>query len=841
MFRRFYWTLALSLVFSFVVAGCSNRQPESLAKNGKKDSRTIEKNQADAGKADADQGLSALAFGSRDLNAPVTLNTKIGDPSKKQVLIYYANETAPNEEDADNYEQIIGWLNADNDKDLNELAANLKNDIHTFPAVVDQEIEAIRKGAAGDKVDVVVFTNRLARSGKYYVLPASATEFEESSFETPAFKLPVYNANPLSHRDVFYAALVAVGRRFDPADHDFLLVTKSHGGDHLAMTPRIVVDASKSSREKYLGLVRAKTGKATEGAATPLPKIHVKVGLGADYQGELGADYQGELGVGGGRLGVTKSQYIETLRKVGDEMGMQFPLLFIESCKSQLDGVVLDGLRTPGVNIGRLYTSDLNGLEYQTLDYAEVFGRAADTDTFGDAMHETLFSKYKEQKENREKEKSSFRNDDENLNKQGNVGRNQNDGYTLFAPMASTVTYLIDMTGQVVNSWSSDFKPGLSAYLLPNGDLLRSKQLEDNPSFPFRGGHGGGIQRFNWEGELLWDFDYSDQYTLQHHDIEPLPNGNVLLIAWETKTAEETATAAGAPPEDASGILWADTIVEIQPQGPSGGEIVWKWSVWDHLIQDEDKSRSNYGDVSQHAELVDINFSKRRGRNWTHINGIDYNAELDQICLSVHSFSEIWIIDHSTTTEQAAGHTAGRHGKGGDLLYRWGNPAAHGAGSAEDQQLFGQHNAEWIPEGYPGAGHVLIFNNGKDREEGAYSSVDEIVLPLKNDGSYAQLANGSFGPQQPTWTYREGPEGEFFADIISGAQRLANGNTLICAGVQGAFFEVTAAGERVWQFVYDAPPAKDSTNNKKVFRATRFPANYPAFAVKNIKVALSQP
>ncbi|QDU94508.1 hypothetical protein [Lignipirellula cremea] len=317
---------------------------------------------------------------------------------------------AANQTDADHYEQIIGWLNAENDEDLKEIAENLEKDIRTFPAVVDQEIEAIKKGADSVDVDVVAFTNRLARDGKYHVLPASATEFEESSFENPDFKLPIYHANPLSHRDVFYAALVAVGRRFDPSDHDFLLVTKSHGGDQLAMTPRIVVDASKSSREKYLALVRAKTGKATEGATTPLPKVHVKVGLRADYQGELG--------VGGGRLGVTKAQYIETLRKVGDEMGMQFPLFFIESCKSQLDGVLLDRLRTPEANIGRLYTSDRQGLEYKTLDYAEVFRRAVAADSFADAVHQTLFAKYEAQQAQHEEEGPGFRDDCSPLDKE---------------------------------------------------------------------------------------------------------------------------------------------------------------------------------------------------------------------------------------------------------------------------------------------------------------------------------------------------------------------------------------------------------------------------------------
>jgi hypothetical protein len=59
---------------------------------------------------------------------------------------------------------------------------------------------------------------------------------------------------------------------------------------------------------------------------------------------------------------------------------------------------------------------------------------------------------------------------------------------------------------------------------------------------------------------------------------------------------------------------------------------------------------------------------------WNHMNSIDYNPTFDQIAMSVRGNSEVWIIDHSTTTAQAKGHTGGKYGKGGDLLYRYGNP-----------------------------------------------------------------------------------------------------------------------------------------------------------------------
>ena len=98
--------------------------------------------------------------------------------------------------------------------------------------------------------------------------------------------------------------------------------------------------------------------------------------------------------------------------------------------------------------------------------------------------------------------------------------------------------------------------------------------------------------------------------------------------------------------------------------------------------------------------------------DWTHFNSVDYNPELDQIVVSPREFGELWVIDRSTTIEEAAGRTGGNSGKGGSLLYRWGNPAAYKSGSRADQKLFYQHDPKWIPPGLPGAGNILVFNNG---------------------------------------------------------------------------------------------------------------------------------
>src|SRR5262249_4579003 len=108
-------------------------------------------------------------------------------------------------------------------------------------------------------------------------------------------------------------------------------------------------------------------------------------------------------------------------------------------------------------------------------------------------------------------------------------------------------------------------------------------------------------------------------------------------------------------------------------------------------------------------------------------------------------------------------------------------------------------------EGLPGAGHLLLFSNG-GRPDGAYSSVDEIELPVGTDGRYAHQPGTAYGPREPLWSYTAPQKSDFFAPFMSGAQRLPNGNTLISTGFSGTIFEVTPAKEVVWKYVVPADP-----------------------------------
>ena len=278
------------------------------------------------------------------------------------------------------------------------------------------------------------------------------------------------------------------------------------------------------------------------------------------------------------------------------------------------------------------------------------------------------------------------------------------DGQILYSPFYSTTTYLINSTGAVNHTWPSTYRPFTEAYLLGNGTIIR----------PILSG-SGGIQKILWDGTIEWDYKFTENGCSCHHDIEYLPNGNVLMIVWVTKTRAE-AIAAGRNPNKIQGTTFTpDKIIEVKPTGPTSGEIVWEWHVWDHLIQDFDPSKDNYGVVGDHPELIDINFGDSFVYDWLHTNSVDYNPGFDQILIDAHNFNEVWVIDHSTTTEEAAGHTGGNRGRGGDLLYRWGNPESYDAGTGSDQKLFFQHDASWIKPGYPGEGNILVFNNGNNR------------------------------------------------------------------------------------------------------------------------------
>jgi hypothetical protein len=218
--------------------------------------------------------------------------------------------------------------------------------------------------------------------------------------------------------------------------------------------------------------------------------------------------------------------------------------------------------------------------------------------------------------------------------------------------------------------------------------------------------------------------------------------------------------------------------------------------------------------------------------DWLHLNSIDYNAEFDQIILSSHSFSEVWIIDHSTNTVQAASHSGGAFNKGGDLLFRWGNPQTYDQGTAANQLLFKQHDAHWISDSLIDGGMIMVFNNQAGSPSN-YSEVNIINPPVNAGGNYT-YSGSAYAPTSFHWSYQAPTATDFYSSNISGAQRLPNGNTLICDGPAGTFFEVDYAGNSVWEYISPVSQSGITTqgspvSQNNVFRSYRYPLNYSGF------------
>jgi arylsulfotransferase ASST/type IX secretion system substrate protein len=416
-------------------------------------------------------------------------------------------------------------------------------------------------------------------------------------------------------------------------------------------------------------------------------------------------------------------------------------------------------------------------------------------------------------------------------------------GYNLMYPHNQPTVYLLDNCGEIVQTWTdeSNFRPGNTAYLRPDGTLVKTKRdavVTDDAIWA--GGGGEFVEIREWDNTLVWSFELNNETSRLHHDIAPMPNGNILMTAWELKTANEAIAAGRDTALLSQGKLWPDYIIEVDP---STDQIVWEWHTWDHLIQDHDSEKANFGVVEDHPELIDLNWDTSDGHpDWMHGNAIDYNPELDQILLSVPTFSEVWIIDHTTSTAEAAGHTGGMSGRGGDLMYRWGNPATYRAGTVNDQKLFYPHDIHWVDEfvdfSFPQYGKIAAFNN----RVGADFSTANVFNPPWDMYSWSYTLDATaFGPANFDITITHPTPTNLYSTGLSSVQLLPNGNTLICSGRFGYAFEITTANEIVWEYktplINGFPATQGDTliiNNNLTFRFNRYPDYFSAFDGKDL-------
>jgi hypothetical protein len=342
----------------------------------------------------------------------------------------------------------------------------------------------------------------------------------------------------------------------------------------------------------------------------------------------------------------------------------------------------------------------------------------------------------------------------------------------------SNTAFLVDKQGNKKYEWTFNSPLGNDLEILPNGQLLGIFK-DENAAITF-GGYGGIVRLINTDNSIAWEYTVSSIDEMAHHDVEMLPNGNILILVWE-RIGEIEAESNGA---FGSSNIYPEKLIEVNS---NTNEIVWQWRSWEHIIQDYDSSLLNFGVVANNPQLVNINFNPLPNGDIMHGNGLDYDAQKDIIYLSINAYSEIWVIDHSTTTTEAASHAGGNYNKGGDLLYRFGNPLAYD--NTFGEKLFDKnHFPNLIEDNVLGKGNLLVYVNGISVQQ---STVYELDIPE----NFNLSANSNNEPEV-VWSFTNQ---NLYYGIISGAVRLNNGNTLICEGDYG-FWEVTPENEIVWKY-----------------------------------------
>ena len=440
-------------------------------------------------------------------------------------------------------------------------------------------------------------------------------------------------------------------------------------------------------------------------------------------------------------------------------------------------------------------------------------------------------------------------------------------GYTFFG--VGGHTYLVDMQGYVVHTWSVGNNP----HLLNDGSVLDSTQNQGNSDFT-------GFVKVSWAGSNVWSYlDTRTNYFL-HHDFTQIYNpklgtNTVLYIARKNVTAAQ-CVAAGCDTANTNyyNNAQVDAIVEVD----MSGNIVWEWCFFDHLIQDFDSSKSNWVGsgmtISNYPGRLNANIPGLPVQSdWLHCNGLDYNQTLDQIAISSVR-GEFYVIDHGGTfiVGDPAGSIAKAATSAGNFLYRFGDPARYNQGAIPailtnwtesttgNKQTGGNHHVSWIPSGFPRAGNMMIFNNAQNLFEHTQQSYAMEINPYYNgsantgayvnppDAGYYSWSPGNNTDKSPrllsnqlVWFWYSKASHGMFNHIGGSVQRLANGNALICSDQEGHIIEVTDSGDVVWEYINPVTTSgilKFKRDNwpmfNGLFRAYRYTSSDPPLAGRTL-------
>tara|TARA_B100001996_G_scaffold186163_1_gene142377 strand:+ start:1934 stop:3259 length:1326 start_codon:yes stop_codon:yes gene_type:complete len=367
------------------------------------------------------------------------------------------------------------------------------------------------------------------------------------------------------------------------------------------------------------------------------------------------------------------------------------------------------------------------------------------------------------------------------------------DDLILAVENSSTTSYLLDKQGNKLYTWNFEHTSGNDIELLSDGSIIGLFK-DMNSSIDF-GGFGGIAKIIDNNNNTIWEYMVSSNNSIAHHDVELLPNGNVLMLIWE-RIENEIAIQNGVEFGTENGVeidsdIFVERIIEVNT---SSNAIVWEWNSWDHIIQDKFASLSNYGNINENPNKININYSidNSPGSSFfnsgdiMHANGLDYDSDKDVIYLSVNYYSEVWVIDHSTSTEEAQTSSGGNYNKGGDLIYRFGNPNTY---NSMGNKIFDfNHFPNILEDGVDGEGNILIYVNGNTNGQ-------SIIYELEMPNNFNLLSNSNNEPNI-IWSFTDE---NLFAFKLCGAIRLSNGNTLITESDYG-LWEVTNSGEIVWKY-----------------------------------------
>lgn len=429
-------------------------------------------------------------------------------------------------------------------------------------------------------------------------------------------------------------------------------------------------------------------------------------------------------------------------------------------------------------------------------------------------------------------------------------------------------TWLLDQQGRVVHTWPL----GTNPKLLDNGHVLDASK--DDPS------GFSGFKEVDWDGKTVWEYTEKREGYFPHHDWTRIFNKKLgafttLYIANKSISNEE-ALAAGADPKKAP---YKDAQMDVVVEVDMAGNVVWEWGFFDHLVQDIDPAKDNYvgsgKGIKDRPERLNVNLPGKPLRaDWLHCNSLDYNAASGHVAINSVQ-GELYVIDHDGTfvLGDPAASVAKAASAAGDFLYRFGDPARYAQGdpprvlenwdnaTSGHKQMGGSHDVQWIRPGLPGAGHLMVFDNGQylfqHTPQSAVLEIDPFLDATgKDQGRYVNPPDAGYRREsydkdthndprmiskQVVWAYRSTNSHGFFSHIGSSGQRLADGGVFVCSDTEGHFFELTSKGALAWEYINPVtrdgpvktlPDALPMTNS--VFRAFKISPDDPALAGRSL-------